>query len=77
MKKDKIEKKIEQLTSEQALKNSPKERLEEYLAASKTFEDLVARGLAKRRGFNLLSIDKKSDFQLNNNTSLTDHLMKL
>lgn len=63
MEKEKLEKQIEKLASEQVIKGNPKEKLDEYLAASKTFDELVKKGLAKRRGFNLLSIDKKSNFQ--------------
>ncbi|WP_394666169.1 hypothetical protein [uncultured Chryseobacterium sp.] len=73
---EKLEKKIEKLASEQVIKGNPKEKLEEYLAASKVFDDLVKQGFAKRRGFNLLSIDKKNNFQ-SNDISLNDYLLKL
>ena len=66
MEKQKLEKQIAQLEISKSISNNDaKDKLEDYIAASKIFEDMVNKGLAKKRGFNLLSIEKRMEIEIN------------
>jgi hypothetical protein len=65
MEKEKLEKRIARLEIEKSTSKNAKDKLDDYIAASKIFEELLNKGLAKNRGFNLMSIEKKIEFKIN------------
>lgn len=65
MKQSKMEKSIEKLTLKDADSKIAIKKLEDYTAATKLFEEMINNGLTKNRGYNLLSIEKKSSVEIN------------
>ena len=52
-----IEKQVEKTIQEQASKFSKSKTIKDYEKAAERFEEMVKKGLTKKRGFTLMTID--------------------
>jgi|GEM_PF-2280254 hypothetical protein len=58
MREESLTNKIRSLKEKDAVAKSSKKQLEDYIEASKLFDELVEKGYTQKRGYNLMTIDK-------------------